>query len=300
MNLGKHPWLVVLGASAILAVSSAGPLALAESGSNLPGGHVNITEVWVDIDGDVINIIGESFDFGGPLQVTLGGDDISADCTMLDATTIECDGVPADGDYLLVVSTGTGQSQNDEYDLTIGAVGPAGPQGPQGKQGEQGEPGAIGPQGPQGPQGETGATGPQGPVGPQGPQGETGPQGPAGPQGPQGPPGDTETILTSCSPSYSFIGPNLCVTAWRTPQPFYDAQADCMDEGAHMCTYAEFHMMWNTYGQNPVFFNNDAIGNTVGDDEVLCVNDTTNASNFDGTCNKSSSLWYRCCMGKGR
>jgi hypothetical protein len=72
-----------------------------------------------------------------------------------------------------------------------------------------------------------------------------------------------------------------------------------MDEGAHMCTYAEFHMAWNN-GNDPAFFNNDGIGNTVGDDDVLCVNNTTDPSNFEGVCNKNSNLWYRCCMGKGR
>lgn len=47
-------------------------------------------------------------------------------------------GVP-DGDYLLTVSRGNGQSQSDEYDLTIGAVGP---------QGDKGDPGPQGPAGP--------------------------------------------------------------------------------------------------------------------------------------------------------
>ena len=52
-------------------------------------------------------------------------------------------GLPDDGDYLVTVSNGNGQSQSDEYDLTIGAVGPVGPTGPQGIQGIQGDPALV-------------------------------------------------------------------------------------------------------------------------------------------------------------
>ena len=93
------------------------------------------------------------------------------------------------GTYLLKVSRGTGTSQKDEIDITIGGGGPEGPQGPQGPQGPAGPQGTMGAPGPQGPQGETGpqgSAGPAGPTGPQGPQGETGATGPQGPQGPQG------------------------------------------------------------------------------------------------------------------
>jgi hypothetical protein len=72
-----------------------------------------------------------------------------------------------------------------------------------------------------------------------------------------------------------------------------------MDEGAHMCTYDEFYSAWKN-GNNPSFLLNDGIGNIVGDDQVLCVNDTSNMTNFEGVCDKNASLWYRCCMGKGR
>jgi hypothetical protein len=77
------------------------------------------------------------------------------------------------GDYLLTVSTGNGQSQNDEYDLTIGAVGPTG---------------------------ATGAPGPAGPPGPAGADGAVGAPGPAGPPGPAGAAG-TPCSLTACSSS---------------------------------------------------------------------------------------------------
>jgi len=114
-----------------------------------PGGHLGIDEVFVDFDSETITIIGEDFDFGGFLEVTLGEavvGDITILCTpnfVLIPQTITCDfsapigtGLPADGDYLLTVATGAGQSQSDEYDLTIGAVGPPGPPGPPGPTGE--------------------------------------------------------------------------------------------------------------------------------------------------------------------
>ena len=164
-----------------------------------PGGppqtaQLKIDEVFVDFSTETMTIRGQNFDVG--FNVTLGTlGDISSLCVAnltVSPQTIVCNfstGLPADGDYLLRVITGTGQSQNDEYDLTIGAVGPQGPQGPQGIQGPQG---ATGPQGPQGAQGPAGPVGPQGPIGPmgsQGPQGLQGPQGATGPQGPQGPQG---------------------------------------------------------------------------------------------------------------
>ncbi len=119
-----------------------------------PGGHLKISEVFVDFGVETILITGEDFDFGpGPLIVTLGDagnvGDISAICAddlVSVPQTITCDfsadgGLPVDGDYLLTVATGAGQSQSDEYDLTIGAVGAVGPEGPQGEQGAQGEQG---------------------------------------------------------------------------------------------------------------------------------------------------------------
>ncbi len=195
-----------------------------------PGGHLNVTEVLVD-DPDnptSITITGEDFDFGpGPLVVTLGG---FGSLSILSATGTEIVAtLPAnisDGDFLLTVSTGNGQSQNYEYDLTIGAVGatgPTGPQGEQGKVGPQGEQGEVGPQGEQGPQGKigvqgvqgkiglTGDTGPQGVQGKIGPQGDQGPQGKVGPLGPQGAI-DLGRIQTFRAINTSFIS---CPPGWE-------------------------------------------------------------------------------------
>lgn len=130
-----------------------------------PGDHLNIEEVVVTVgDPDTtLEIKGWDFDFGSPLEVTLAGVPaavMSADGVMIIAT-VPTSLFPA-GDYLLTVSTGEGQSQNDEYDLTIGAVGPQGEQGIQGEQGPQGIQGEQGPQGIQGVQGEQGIQGEQG------------------------------------------------------------------------------------------------------------------------------------------
>jgi hypothetical protein len=169
--------------------------------ANPPEGHLNIDQVMVDDPDDPtsITIIGSDFLFGpGSPTVTLGWyvDPliIDGDPTNEEIVALLPDGI-LPGDYLLIVATGTGQSQSDEYDLTIGAAGPQGPQGEKGDQGDPGPAGAKGDQGEQGIQGEEGPPGPPGPRGPagdkgdqgdQGEQGEQGPQGPAGPEGPQG------------------------------------------------------------------------------------------------------------------
>ena len=156
-----------------------------QSAPNPPGGHLNITEVSVVFGPpDLIVIKGEDFDFGSPLDVTLGefGSLFILAASGTEITAELPAGIP-DGDYLLTVFTGNGQSQSDEYDLTVGAVGPKGDEGDKGDQGDQGPTGPegpLGPEGPQGPEGPTGPDGPQGPMGAQGPRGFVGPPGPAG------------------------------------------------------------------------------------------------------------------------
>jgi len=173
-----------------LAMMAQSEPAMANSGGHhgSHGGHdsLKITEVHVDDQLGTLTINGRDLDFGSkPLRVTLGN---SAPLTILSAddTTIvaNCPTNPcAEGDYLLVVSKGRGESQSDEYDLTIAPFGLQGPKGDTGATGPQGDTGATGPQGDTGatgPQGDTGATGPQGDTGATGPQGATGPTGAAG------------------------------------------------------------------------------------------------------------------------
>lgn len=160
-----------------------------------PGDHLNISQVLVDDPNEPtsITIVGTGFLFGPEAPtVTLG--------EYVDPLFVV--GVPSNdtivallpenivaGDYLLTVTTGTGQSQNDEYGLTIGAVGPQGPQGEQGPEGPQGPPGEKGDTGGPGAQGEQGPPGDEGPLGPQGPEGPTGPPGADGADGMDGAPG---------------------------------------------------------------------------------------------------------------
>lgn len=191
-----------------------------------PGNHLNITEVLLNPGPpDTLTIIGEGFDFGEPLDVTFG-EFGSLNIVSATETTIvvECppdaNDVPTcfDGDFLVTVSTGIGQSQNDEYDLTIGAIGPQGPKGdtgPIGPEGVQGIQGREGDRGPTGPQGPEGPIGPQGPPGADG-EGTQGPPGPQGPQGPAGPAGasagKTFAICTSPGVQVPSVGNTKCLS----------------------------------------------------------------------------------------
>ena len=189
--------------NALLSISVLLLFSLSSALAAPPGGHLNIAEVVVTVgDPDTtLEIKGWDFDFGSPLEVTLAG--MQAAVMYADGVTITAT-VPTSlfpaGDYLLTVSTGNGQSQNDEYDLTIGAIGPQGEQGlpgtdgatgDQGPQGTQGEQGIQGIQGKQGDRGEPGQPGTDGLQGEQGNRGEQGPPGPKGDDGPPGPKGDT-------------------------------------------------------------------------------------------------------------
>ncbi len=169
-----------------LAMMTQSELAMAQSGGH-HGGHnsLKITEVHVDDQLGTLTINGHDLNFGSkPLRVTLGN---SAPLTIIsaDATTIvaNCPTIPcAEGDYLLSVSKGRGESQSDEYDLTIV---------PFGLQGPKGDTGATGASGATGPKGDTGATGAKGDTGATGPKGDTGATGAKGDTGATGPKGDT-------------------------------------------------------------------------------------------------------------
>jgi len=122
----------------LLAVVCA-PVALAK-GKPDPGGpglQLSILAVYLtdpfaidDVEDEEIEIIGLEFDPGDdPLVVTLGPFDLSETCNLTLGESVEefdhilCDlpqgGIGVAGDYVLVVSHGLGQSEGDEYDLTI-------------------------------------------------------------------------------------------------------------------------------------------------------------------------------------
>ena len=147
---------------------------------SLPGDHLLIKEVDVVVEESTttLTITGQDFNFVNlsDLVITLG--DLGP-LTILGAPTATNivatypDALTA-GEYLLSVSTGSGQSKHDEYDLTIGAVGPQGEAGPQGEQGPMGPQGDQGPPGNDGQDGQDGAQGPPGPAGPAGADGSAG------------------------------------------------------------------------------------------------------------------------------
>jgi hypothetical protein len=96
---------------------------------------LDITEVRVDSASSRIVITGAGFGSASTLAVTLGEiGEITRLCSPQATTpeTVTCDfarvgGLPAAGDYRLVLSRGVQPGQSDSFDLTIGAAGPAGP-----------------------------------------------------------------------------------------------------------------------------------------------------------------------------
>ena len=113
-----------------------------------------------------LTIKGVNFDYVNVLQVKLGPNSTNMNVLSIASASptqiVANIPMPSDyppGDYLLTVSKGNGQSQNDEYDLTIGGVGP------KGDKGDTGDPGPIGPPGADGQDGAPGAPGAQGPPG---------------------------------------------------------------------------------------------------------------------------------------
>jgi len=133
-----------------------------------PGNHLVIERVDIDLDAGAngqLTITGQHFDFGNTLAVVLGSPPM--DLTPAVSTTpteivVDLPVGPLVGDQLLTVSTGNGQSQNDEYDLTFGQVGP---KGDKGDTGDTGVTGATGMTGDTGMTGATGMTGDPGPPG---------------------------------------------------------------------------------------------------------------------------------------
>ncbi|MEX2492743.1 MAG: IPT/TIG domain-containing protein [Nitrospirales bacterium] len=166
MHQFHSKWKLVMGLASVVLIVGVGAT-LTHAAKPIP---INITEVVADVDGTAntttLTITGEGFSFGNNLAVTLGEFDpptiigVATDTQVV----VQWPSAITAGDYLLTVSTGNNQRQNDEYDLTIGGVGLQGPQG---------VPGPPGPPGADGQNGVNGLPGPQGDQGPEGPQGPT-------------------------------------------------------------------------------------------------------------------------------
>ena len=233
---------------ALLSVSALFILSYTQTLAAPPGGHLNIEEVAITSEGmyTTIEISGTDFDFGNPLEVTLAG--VPAEITSFSGTTITATVLTASfpaGDYLLNVSTGNGQSQNDEYDLTIGAVGPAGPAGADGADGADGANGvdgapglpgadgadgllgADGADGLPGADGAPGADGLDGMPGMPGTDGSDGEDGEQGPEGPQGPAGPSVGLVNEVCSLYQLAGfPAPLSLVSETPEGTCDDDLD--------------------------------------------------------------------------
>lgn len=89
--------------------------------------QLTVTEVSLNVPTpDLLSIVGENFDNGPSLDITLG--EFPGSLGIISATSTQIiaalpDPLPA-GDYLLTVSSGAGPSRRDDYDLTVGAVPP--------------------------------------------------------------------------------------------------------------------------------------------------------------------------------
>jgi hypothetical protein len=86
----------------------------------------------------------------------------------------------------------------------------------------------------------------------------------------------------------------ICATAWVAQQNFNNAQNICAAIGGHIATYNEVYRLAQVNGGvAAVNLNGDWIGNRAGDDQAYCTNGT-DINNFEGTCNKNDSRWFRC------
>ncbi len=213
---------------------------------------LTIETVWVDRlepDGSgFITIQGVNLSYGGDPVVTLG--DVQLSVNYADGELIIAD-LPAsitDGDYLLAISTGNSQNQQDEYDLSVGATGPVGDQGDEGPQGETGDTGPVGPAGPQGERGIKGDMGPIGPEGPDGPRGFSGPAGPVGPAGPDGPEGPQGEPGEPASPLPLAVNMVENVSFTAGPAPLF---GETQVNESYICGLCGSVVYWRQNGSDP-------------------------------------------------
>ena len=197
MENGRFKMPVLLFGIVLLSTIMVFSFAFAATKATNPA-QLKINYIYVDLIGGKISIEGVNFTKAkGIPVVTLGDLKLVIESTYTDMDTTLNAKLPSEfaaGDYLLTVTTGSGATDYDEYNLTIGATGLQGPKGDTGATSPQGLKGDTGTTGLQGPKGDTGATGP------------VGPQGPIGPQGVQGPKDDTcaSTGTTINVPTHKF------------------------------------------------------------------------------------------------
>jgi hypothetical protein len=88
----------------------------------------------------------------------------------------------------------------------------------------------------------------------------------------------------------------ICGTSFFGAMDFQAAQETCFALGGHIPTYTEIYLIAKVNGlpSGNVMLNGDWIGNRVGDDLVLVVNNAGILNNFETVTNKNESREFRC------
>jgi len=83
--------------------------------------------------------------------------------------------------------------------------------------------------------------------------------------------------------------------AWGS-QTWNDAQETCHALNSRICTYRDALLGWGPDTDHEILLNNDWLGDFVGDDTVLDVNNNGNKANFEGTRGKGNTQEFACCV----
>jgi hypothetical protein len=106
-------------------------------------------------------------------------------------------------------------------------------------------------------------------------------------------------VVRGCPASgYFALDPDapVCNSFFRPAARWYDAQRDCIDEGAHVCTAGEVYALAGAAAGVSPWINGDWLGNVAGDDNCLFVNNSADKNNFEGVASKSDLREYSCCI----
>jgi hypothetical protein len=101
-------------------------------------------------------------------------------------------------------------------------------------------------------------------------------------------------VQAGCSNGWA-LQYNICRSSFYSARRWDDAQLYCHNLGAHICRYSEIYIITQASSSIYPWQNGDWIGDYVGDDTALCVNNTLR-SNFDGTCSRNDLREFRCCI----
>ena len=99
----------------------------------------------------------------------------------------------------------------------------------------------------------------------------------------------------ACPTSYSLEN-GVCYRWPNKNETWNAAQETCASDGAHICTAREIVLNWGTGSCHKIAVNGDWLGDYIGDDRVLDINDRCDKSNFEGDVNPGNSHEYVCCI----